>query len=123
MSEDDPATRLVNALTECFEAVVPLASTQAWHRLCQTMATEERKNLIFGAVSVFAGSMPLLDLPEVHGPKDNIRRAIPIAAELERLLAVWDGEAEPSAAVMTLACDFLACFELTSELRRPRRPG
>ena len=110
MTHDDPATRLANALAECFDVVVHLASEPAWRQFCERTEALKRKTVIVEVLSDLLDAATLLELPEVHGPKDVIRPVIPIAAELSRSVATWDGESDPSATMTSLARDFLKHF-------------
>ncbi len=62
--------------------------------------------------SRFARAVPLLDLPNVAGPKDMLREAAAIAADLERAVMTWDAVAEPPPALVSLARRFLTSLGL-----------
>jgi hypothetical protein len=108
--EDNPATRIANRISECLAVVVPLGSTPEWERFCETVAASERKQTILWALSELVSAAPLLELPTVHGPKPMTRRLMAIAAELQRLVAAWDDNAEPSPAIITAAHRFIDCM-------------
>jgi hypothetical protein len=113
--EDAPATRIANYCSECFGVAAALASTAGWRRFCETTAAGERQQRMLQVLSDFINSRSLLELPTVQAPKPMLRRAMAIAADLERLVAAWEGEAEPSAAMTALACDFFAVFNVPLE--------
>src|SRR5262245_43878141 len=90
MTADDPATEIANCFSECLNAVAVIASSRVlhWHRTIMT--AEARKSAILEALSRVADVAPLLDLPQVDGPKDALRHAALAAAELRRMVATWD---------------------------------
>jgi hypothetical protein len=108
--EDAPATLVANGLSEFLGIVGVIASTPAWQSYCQTTLRAERKEAMLWELSKFADTRALLELPEVCGPKQTARRALDAVPELTRLIEAWDGQGEPSAAMVEWACGFMADF-------------
>lgn len=102
--QDDPATQLANRLSRCFNVAYSLASAS----YSETVPIAERKEML-EALGDFIGSAPLVELHYVHGPKQMIRDIIAIARELEPLVAAWDEDTEPTAAMKATATRFLEC--------------
>jgi Uma2 family endonuclease len=114
------ATTIANCFSECLNAAAMIVSPQG-----ATMTGEERKRTIVQALSWVAEVVPLLDLPNVVGPKAELRRAAGIAAELVRATTAWDADAEPPSSLVALARDLLTCLGLPEgyELQVPDDPS
>lgn len=121
--EDAPSTQVANAFSGFLNIVGLLSSIDAWRRYCLTTVAAERKQEMLQDLSTFVDSQSLLELPEVYGPKEMVRRALDAAPELMRLIEEWDGEGEPSALMTAWASGFMAGFAISrvSENIEPRR--
>jgi Uma2 family endonuclease len=108
--EEDPATTIANCVSDCMNAAAMIVSPRVWRWHCATTTAAARKQLIFEALAGIARAAPLLDLPNVVGPKDQLRQAAAIATDLERAVTTWDAVADPPPAVVSLARNFLTCF-------------
>src|SRR5689334_264193 len=112
--KDASATQVANALSGFINVVGVLSSVEAWRRYCQTTMATERKQGMLKELSTFVGSRPLLELPEVYGPKEMVRRALDAAPELIQLITEWDGEGQPTAVMTSWASGFMAGFALST---------
>lgn len=100
MREDDPATEVMNSLSDCIDACAMLC----------LKPLEAQRDAILDAVSWFIEAAPLDELPTVWSvgkPKDLIRNGAAVAAKLKPLVLAWDGTSEPSPALVSLAREFL----------------
>ncbi len=105
MREDNPATELMNSLSECINACGMLCLKPA----------EAQRDAILDAVAWFIEAAPLDDLPTVRTfgmPKDMIRNGAAVAAKLQPEVLAWDGTTEPPLSLVSLAQEFLASVGL-----------
>jgi len=112
MREDDQATEIANALSECVNACA---------MLCQKRPEAQRDSTL-DAVSWFIEAAPLVDLPTVETfgiAKKTIRDAAVIAARLKAAVFAWDGAAEPPPSLVSLACEFLTVVGVDGILGTP----
>jgi hypothetical protein len=109
-SQENVATTIADCFSECLNAAAMIASARVWRAQCAAMTAEARKQTIAQALSRVAAVLPLLDLPNVVGPKDELRRAAAVAVELERATTAWDAVTEPPPPLVALAWDLLACL-------------
>ena len=100
MREDNPATEVMNSLSECLNAC---------GMLC-LRPSEIQRDDVLDAVSWFIEAAPLDDLPTVWSfgmPKDMIRNGAAVAAKLQPLVVAWDGITAPPLSLVSLAHEFL----------------
>jgi hypothetical protein len=121
--EDAPSTQVANAFSGFINIVGILSSVDAWRRYCLTTVAAKRKQEMLQELSIFVGSRPVLESPEVYGAKEMARRAMDAAPELMRLIEEWDGEGEPSALMTAWASGFMAGCAMSdaSKHLEPRR--
>jgi hypothetical protein len=96
MRENNLATEIDDSLSECINACAMLCTKK-----------ELQRDAILEAVSWFVDAAPLVDLPEVAGPKDLIRQAAEIAAKVQPLVLTWDETTELPQSLVSLAREFL----------------
>ena len=101
MREGDAATEILSSMSECANACAHLVSA--------TGSLRDRRTALLDASSRFVEAVPLVELPEVRGPKDTIRRAGAVADTLKEAAIAWDGSFDPPDALLALAREFLAC--------------
>ena len=110
MREDNPATEVMHALSECIDAC---------GMLC-LLPTEAQRDAVLDAVSWFIEAAPLNDLPTVRsfGPltKEMLRDGAAIAAKLHPLVLAWDGITAPPLPLVTLAREFLVSIGMDGVL-------
>lgn len=102
MREDNPATEIMNALSEC---------ASACGVVCQ-IPSEAQREAVLDAVSWFIEAAPLDDLPTVQSvglSKQALREASTIAANLKAAVLSWDGATAPPPSLVRLAREFLGC--------------
>jgi hypothetical protein len=101
MREDNPATEVMNSLSECMNAC---------GMLCRWPSGISRDEIL-DAVAWFIEAAPLNDLPAVRsfGPltKDMVRDGAAIAANLQPMVLAWDGLSDPPPSLVSLAREFL----------------
>ncbi len=94
--------------SDLFTIVSCLASTKAWSHFCAHVPEGMRKQRILVAVRAFLDAVPRSDPPPVPlGRKPGPRPVIAIATELERSVAAWEHEDEPSLSMLVMASAFL----------------
>ena len=100
MREDNPATEVMNSLSECINAC---------GMLCLRPSEIQREDVL-DSVSWFIEAAPLNDLPTVWGvgiSKDMIRNGAAIAAKLLPEVLAWDGTEAQSPSMISLSREFL----------------
>ena len=105
MREDNPATEIMNSLSECINAC---------GMLC-LKPSEVQRDAILDAGSWFIEAAPLDDHPTVRTfgmPKEMIRNGAAVAARLQPAVLAWDGTTEPPLSLVNLAHEFLASVGL-----------
>ena len=105
MREDNPATEVMNSLSECINAC---------GMLC-LKPSEAQRDAIVDAVSWFIEAAPLDDLPMVRTfgiSKEMIRNGAAVAAKLQPEVLAWDGTTAPPLSLVRLAHEFLASVGL-----------
>jgi hypothetical protein len=100
MREDNAATEIANSMSECMDACFLIASE----------SPKEHRATILDGVSWFVEAAPLIESPDVQGPKDVIRRASEVAGRLQAAVTAWDGATDPPDSLTKLAREFLACI-------------
>jgi hypothetical protein len=116
MREDAPSTEIGNSLSECANACWMLASPWA------QQTPDPRRAIILDGVTWFVESAPLVELPNVEGPKQMIRRAAAIAGEVKDAVVAWDGTMEPPPSLVALARAFLVAVGMSDVVEPPQRP-
>lgn len=103
MREEDAATEIANALSECVNACATIVG-EAW---------QDQRSAVLDAVSWFVEAAPLVDRPDVRGDIDMIRRiraAAVVAVNLQSAIVAWDGITAPLPPLVSLAREFLAAI-------------
>jgi hypothetical protein len=98
----DAATEIAASVSECMNACATLTGP-AW---------KDQRDAILDAVSWCVEAAPLIEAPNLEGPKDMIRACAAAAVRLKPAVIAWDGTAEPPPSLVALAREFLACFDL-----------
>jgi hypothetical protein len=123
MREDNPATEIANALSQCMNACAMLCLRRRNALTGQVEVVlpdgrivttpEAERDSILDAVSWFVEAASL-DLSAVRWfgsiTKDAIRDGASIAARLKPAVIAWDGTAEPPPSLVDLAREFLAAI-------------
>jgi hypothetical protein len=100
MREDNPATEIMNSLSECAAACGTLCLTPL----------EARRGEVLDAISWFVEAAPLDQLPTVRTfgiSKEMIRDGAAVATKMQPLVLAWDGTTEPTPSLVSLAHEFL----------------
>jgi hypothetical protein len=109
MREDNPATEVMNSLSECINAC---------GMLCLRPSEIQREDVL-DSVSWFIEAAPLNDLPTVRSfgnAKDMIRNGAAVAAKLLPEVLAWGGTAAPPPSLISLCREFLVAVEMTHVL-------
>ena len=115
MREDNPATEIANALSECISACV---------LLCQRRPKAQRGEIL-DALSWFVEAAPLYDLPTVQGDmsKDMFHAGAAAAVRVKDAVLAWDGIIDPPPCLASLAREFLVAIGLERVLEPPPEPN
>jgi hypothetical protein len=103
MREEDVATEIANALSECVNACATIVG-EMW---------QDQRSSVLDAVSWFVEAAPLVDRPDVRGDIDMIRRiraAGIVAVKLQPAVIAWDGTTAPPPPLVSLARELLAAI-------------
>jgi hypothetical protein len=109
MREDNPATEVINSLSECIGAC---------GMIC-LKPSEAQRDEVLDAVSWFIESAPLHDLPTVRSfgmAKDMIRNGAAVAAKIKPEVLAWDGTTAPPPSLVSLAREFLVTVGMAEQL-------
>jgi hypothetical protein len=120
MREDNPATEIMNSLSDCLNACAMLCLQRRNALTGQTevampdgrivIRPEAERDAILDAVSWFIEAAPLVDLPGVWVGgmgKDAMRNGAAVAARVKAAILAWDGTTEPPPSLVSLAREFL----------------
>jgi hypothetical protein len=131
MREDNPATEIMNSLSECINACAMLCLRRNELRGQTEVALpdgrvvitpEAERDAIVDAVSWFIEAAPLDDLPTVRrfgGSEDMIRNGAAVAARVKAAVLAWDGTTEPPPSLVSLAREFLVSVGMERVLETP----
>jgi len=100
MREPNAAMEVANSMSECMNACAMLANRKA----------EAKRDEVLDAVSWFVEAAPLVDGPNLEGPKDMIRAGAAVAGRLKLAVIAWDGTTEPPASLVDLGREFLVAI-------------
>ena len=111
MREDNPATEIMNSLSECINACA---------MLCAKQSAIQRDDIL-DAVSWFIEAAPLNELPAVPSfgiSKDMIRSGAAVAAKMQPEVVAWNGISDPPPSLVSLAHEFLVSLGMEQLIRQ-----